>query len=431
MCPLLLLSVATLNLALLPTLAAQPRILLSEITLGRLPELARPDQITVSPDGRRAAYVAQQGLRAAAVVNGVQGNPHEWIVRGYIGFTADSKHVIYQIRKGPKMATVIDGNVGKLYDSVDYWVCSPSGARIAYVAKRGPRYLPVIDGIEGKEYDNVRIAALSASGRTAIIAEIAGKDCLIVDGDVGRLHDRILDAAFSPDAKRIAYRARRNENSLFMVIDGIPGDNFPLVETPVFSLDGSRVAYAAGNETSRTLFVNAAPITPPTGKFTLGPAFSPDGKRLAYVVSTNADSAAVVLDSTVGKNYDSISQLRFSPNGKRTAYVASKASRTMLVIDGNEIGHYDAISPDSLAFSPDSAHLACIARRDNHEFIVIDAAESKPYDRLLIGDALRFANDGAVHAIGLRDRIVTRQAETGPLKVHQRDLFALELRLAQ
>ena len=408
---LLLICAGFLNLSLLPAHAAELRLQENEVTHGRLPERLLSEQVTVSPDGRRTAYVAQRGTRVVAVINGQEAKPYDWIVRGFVGFTSDSKHVIYQVRRGPKMLTVIDGVEAKEYDSVDNWVCSPAGSRVGYVAKRGPKYLAVIDGVEGKEYDNVRIAALSPSGRTAIIAEIAGKDCLVVDGVDGRLYQRIVDAKISPDGKRLAFRAQRNENSAFMVIDGLPGNAYPAVEPAEFSLDSSRVGYAAGLETARTLVVDAAEITPPTGKFSQGPVFSPDAKRLAYVVSKEGDTAAVVLDQTPGKPYDSVTQLRFSPDGKRLAYAAAKSTRIMLVIDGVEIGHYEAISPDSIAFSPDAKHVAYVASRAGKEFVVIDGIESKPYDRILVGDGLRFDSASTIHTI----------AVTG------RDLFALQL----
>ena len=408
-----------------------------EVSLAPLPERLLPEQVTVSADGRRFAWVARRGVKVMAVVNGVPSKPYDWIVRSYVGFTSDSRHVIYQVRRSGKMFTVIDGVEGKEYDSVDNWICSPAGGRVGYVARRGAKFLPVIDGVEGKEYDSVRIAALAALGKTALIVEIAGRDCIVVDGVEGRMYPHVVDARLSPDGKRLACRILRNETSASMVVDGTPGktypanDGAPAIEPAEFSQDGSRFGYVAGAERERILVVDGAEIATPGGKIVSGPVFSADGKRLAYVVSKAADAAAVIVDAIEGKTYDSVGQVRFSPDGKRVAYVATKASRTMVVLDGAEIGQYQAVAADSITFSGDGHHIAWVARRADKEYVVTDGTESQPYDRILVGDGLRFADDASIHAIAVRYRLATRQGETGPVRVRELDLFGLDVRIAQ
>ncbi|MGE5608514.1 MAG: hypothetical protein ACM359_04625 [Bacillota bacterium] len=401
-----------------------------ETRLGRLPERTLPEQISVSPDGKRVAYIASRGVKVIAVVDGKESKPYEWIVRGHIGFTPDSKHVVYQIRRDDKVITVVDHIDGPAYEGIDDWVCSLQNGRIAYAAKRQGRFVPVIDGKEGKIYDNVRFGMLVGANHSAFIAEIAGKECLVVDGVEGRQFERIQDVRMSRDGKRVAFRAQRSTDKWYMVVDGVPGTIYSESEiSPAcFSDDGSRVGYLAGPETRRVLVVDGREMPTVGGRPVDGPFFSPDGKHLAYVVAKEGDTAAVVLDGVEGKTFDFIGDVRFSPDGKRLACVAQRGSRSLVVIDGVEQGQYDRVEGGSLTFSADGRRVAWVARRDNKQFIVVDGVEGRPYDRVLYQDGLAFSDNQTIFAMGVIERQVQPTSGDKVAKLITRyDLIGLEI----
>jgi hypothetical protein len=361
-----------------------------------------------------------------------RAKPYEWIVRGHIGFTPDSKRVVYQIRRDGRVVTIIDNSESAAYEGIDEWVCSLQGGRVAYAAKRQGRFVPVIDGKEGKIYDNVRFGVLSGADHSAFIAEIAGKECLVVDGVEGRQFERIQDVKMSLDGKRTAFRAERSTDRWYMVVDGVPGTIYPEITAARFSDDGSRIGYLAGPEGQRVLVVDGREMPTPAGRPVDGPFFSPDGKHLAYGVAKEGDTAALVLDGVQGKIFDSLSDVRFSPDGKRLACVAQRGNRSMVVIDGVEQGQYDRVEAGSLSFSGDGRHVAWVARRDNKQFIVVDGVEGKPYDRVLYQDGLSFADNQTIFAIGVIQRQVQHTGDDKIAKLITRyDLVGLEISIEQ
>ena len=73
------------------------------------------DELAFSSDGRRAAYVANQGGREFVVVDGVEGQQYDDI--DDLQFTADGRHVVFAARRGGKSLVVVDGVEGREYDS--------------------------------------------------------------------------------------------------------------------------------------------------------------------------------------------------------------------------------------------------------------------------------------------------------------------------
>ncbi|HEX2972630.1 MAG TPA: hypothetical protein VHP11_09875 [Tepidisphaeraceae bacterium] len=401
-----------------------------ETRLGRLPERTLPDQVSVSPDGKRIAYLASKGVKVMVVVDGKESKLYEWIVGNHIGFTADSQHVVYQIRRDDKLVMVIDNTEGPAYAAMDGWICSPQGGRVAYVAKKHGRFVPVIDGVEGKAYDTARLGALTEMGHVALVAGIGGKDCLVVDGVEGRLFDEIQDVRMSPDGKRVAYRAQRNADQWYMVVDGVPGKAYPQVQPPCLSADGRRVGYLAGSDQQQVLVVDGQELPTAAGRPVAGPVFSPDGKRLAYVVAKEGDTAAVVVDDVTGPVYDSVSHVGFSPDGQRVAYVAQRGSRSTVVLEGIEQGQFEKVDPDSVTFSGDGRHLAWVASREGKQFIVVDGVEGKPYDRILFHNGLGFADNQTIFAIAALERQIQRPREDNSdqvIPIRRYDLVGLEI----
>jgi len=151
-------------------------------------------------------------------------------------------------------------------------------------------------------------------------------ECVWVDGRLGPEYDRIWrdSIVFSPDGKRMAYRARKDEKELVSV-GGAEGSGYDEVTDPVFS---------------------------------------PDSKHVAYCACSEGDKACVVVDGVEGPEYDWMwsDSIVFSPDGKHVAYLAARdmsddtgfpGSKKLAVVDGVEGPEYDGILRNAPCFHPD------------------------------------------------------------------------------
>src|SRR5215471_11061442 len=75
-----------------------------------------PDDLTVSPDGKRVAYTVKVGEQELVAVNGQQSKPYSAVSE--ITFSPDSRRLAYAVRIGKKEWVVVDGKQGKPYDAI-------------------------------------------------------------------------------------------------------------------------------------------------------------------------------------------------------------------------------------------------------------------------------------------------------------------------
>ena len=126
-----------------------------EVSLGRMDPGIIAESLTVSPDSRRVAYVAQRGRKQLVVVDGVEGAEYDGIGEGTPIFSPNGGRVAYIAQRGRKWLVVVDGVEGAEYDGIGqrHLIFSPDGGCVAYTAQRGRKQLVVVDGVEGDEYD--------------------------------------------------------------------------------------------------------------------------------------------------------------------------------------------------------------------------------------------------------------------------------------
>lgn len=242
------------------------------------------------------------------------------------------------------------------------------------------------------------IDAYSPDGkRVAYRAAINGKVSVVLDNTIGKPYDGAFNFTFSPDSRRLAYIAKDGENYL-VVVNGIEGKLYPElkptgvlpitcpISSLTFSPDSRNVAYVVDSGNSSFVVDNGiegkhydAIQTDPRGVMPPGIVFSPDSKRMAYIAAATDNGSTVkefaVVDGVEGKPYDSISGLIFSPDGKHVAYTANGE---FAVIDGVEsiergIG--------KIIYSPDSRHTAYVAGI-NSRYVVVDGIEGKHYENV-------------------------------------------------
>ena len=166
----------------------------------------------------------------------------------------------------------------------------------------------------------------------------------------GKVGERAMyeDAALSPDGKRVAAIKDdlENESADLWVFDVATGGvirfttsvRTEFVDTPVWSPDGSRVAYAAMRKGQEAVYLRAANGQGPEellyknpGAFMLLTDWSPDGRFLSFSISDIKGGTLYILPLAGGPDRKPIEVIhsdlrllwpRFSPDGRYLSYVA-------------------------------------------------------------------------------------------------------------
>ena len=415
-----------------------------------------PESFTVSPDGRRVAYVVKVGNKQAAVVDGIQQKPYDEIKIDYSGllFSPDSAKIGLFVRENSRWFFVIDGKeqrehqpatnpsfhyseegsrycyVAKTLDknylvidgqvgskeSENIWACtfSRDGKRSAYGVREGKKEFWVVDHVKQKEYGVAGSFTFSPDGRRFAYSAYPDKDWtrrgqrwfMVIDGREEKEYWKIFSRwVFSPDSKRTAYAAEPGTDVRLrpvIVLDGreIKDDSAGFSE-PVFSPDSQRVAYMATVYKKGFMVSTPAPsydFTVVDGKpgqhydRTSIPVFSPDSRRFAYY-GVLQDQYRMVIDNKEGKRYDDIGHPVFSPDSKRVGFNARQEKNNLIAVDGREYNAYEYVSKP--VFSPDSQRVCYLAKKSGRRTVVIDDAEGLFYDEIYPrGWRMRVAHNG-------------------------------------
>jgi WD40 repeat protein len=394
--------------------------------------------ITISPDGKRVAYVAKAGKKCVVVVDGKKGEEYDSCLR--VAFSPDGKRTAYVATKGKKAFVVVDGVKGKEYLTVGQPVFSPDGKTVAYNASSAPdRRLVVVNSAESQKYDFDRRGGtqLQAGGfsfpfyfspdgkRVAYAAKRDGKQFIVVDGKEGKKHGSVGKITFSPDGRRIAYLSIPGniEEAMLkgrwsVVIDGVQGKEYAYIAAPVFSPDSKRMAYVAvgGLPTapkSRGVVVDGVEYGKKYDAVSV-PMFSPDSKQLIYSARRGKQGLLVAN----GQEYKS-PEMFVSADLKKMAYRAKLAGKWTTIRCG--LTAPAPITPSLIwkyaRLSPGGKHMASIATHDGKEHVVLDGKEGKGYGSILPG-TIAFSRDGA--------RVCYVASHTGPTKYYRRAFVVMD-----
>lgn len=215
---------------------------------------------------------------------------------------------------------------------------SPNAARMAYAVLRGQRMAVVLDGQgEAREFDRVVPESLR----------------------------------FSPDSRRFGYAVIRGGKAFFMV-DGIESEGYaaPGKDSPIFSPDSRRVAWAAAARPFETFYV----IDGTRGSQYAGVShllFSPDSRRTIYFAKDPSGSHRVILDGQAYGPYEGVyAPVVFSPDSRRVAWAAQKGGGKTVFIDGEPQPAFEDMMP--LKFSPDSRHFAYPIKKSGKWHVCLD-----------------------------------------------------------
>ena len=162
----------------------------------------------------------------------------------------------------------------------------------------------------------------------------------------------------------------------------------PWLQAPVFSADGTSVAYLEGSRLRKKMrvVVNGKPGESFDGVDPRFMRISSDGRRFSYGANDRSAGSRwfCVIEGRQRNAFDELGVcFAFSPDGKRFAYTASNGPQWFLVEDGEPEVPIEGIVDDSLAFSPDSRRLAyAVAKRDRQAYLVVDGKAGPVHDNI-------------------------------------------------
>lgn len=380
-----------------------------------------PERVAISPNGQHIAFVAHQGSRTVAVVDGKVGPKFDSIES--IGtnqgvafvFSPDGKHCAYVGKKSDDLTVVVDDQQVPGGVSVKDFVFSPDGTHYAYSTTAG-NHEPWFEVFDGKPQAQACVAEpveprFSSDSKhfayhaTVKFSEQKYGDVLVMDGQPQTSFGKVREFTFSNDGKHWAFIGddaayvkdpNHPTEKSHLIVDGAEKASFPRMSHLLVSPDGTHVAMIFGRDqlTDYTAWLDGK-----TWDFTytssawIPPVMTDDGSKLAYPQWKMGGKKAIVVNGKAGLEYGDINNVQFSADNHLyyTALMASQQGQTMFVVrDEDELGPYPSTPnsgdmPRIPVFSPDRKHIAFPAGDGKLAFVVRDGKNEKGY-QMLIGN---------------------------------------------
>ena len=298
-----------------------------------------------SRDGSRLAYAAREGTSWVMVVDGVKSPSYRALDMSQAEL--NGKHLIYvaQTAADQKWHVIMDGKAGPAYDTIRSLKVTPDGAHYAFIIeKRSPTARPaavVIDGVEGATEREITELEQAPDGR---VAYMAMRPQTGPGGNPPHLIVGPLDASWTTTF-------------------GYPVPAGPAPQHHVaWSADGKRFAYIQQNTPNpgATVMVNGKAMGP-TYNSASAPLWSPDGSRLAYV-GNSPTGAFPVIDGQELEGFNWVKEFTWSPDGKRYAFYGARSTGIWMMVDGKEQPKALSFGVDALRWSPDGKHFVYSAQ---------------------------------------------------------------------
>ena len=236
-----------------------------------------------SPDGSKICYPAQNyGGKKFLVVNGKEGRGFDDVDERV--FSQDGSRLAYCAELDGKAILIVDDELGPEYDRVPSIIFSPDGKTLAYIAEEGDETFVVFGSNKSRKFYDVWSLVFSPDGSKvgyAVRGRETGKAFVVWGEKSGPLFDGIYGLIFSPDGSKVAYCAKLDGKE-FAVINNKLGPEFDEVSQLVFSPDGKTLGYAA-KFNNKWFFVVGDKAGPELDRIMHDPVFSPDGSKVAYI----------------------------------------------------------------------------------------------------------------------------------------------------
>lgn len=315
------------------------------------------DNLIISPDGKRVAYVAKQDDKEFVVVDGAEGKKYDYIKN--LRFSPDGQHIAYAAGEGKffqpdsqfsgnymvkTMFIVVDTTEGKKYDGtyVEANVSqtydpffSKDGKKVTYTAIKNGKNIIMVDDKELSDYSDQQYPQFIGNSYDLIYLVPESKNYfLVVSGQKKTAHEYISDINDSPyyirkDATQIAYEATDKDIRTVIVNDlsyPIPSG---VLQDIAFSNSGKHIAYYTGTWISKDMYVDGklyGNIQPNGTLITSSPLFSPNEQILVYSQYSRNDQNGTIQILSVNPlkkvieipmpKYKAIGLMKFSDDGK-------------------------------------------------------------------------------------------------------------------
>lgn len=353
----------------------------------KIPENARiiAPSVRPFPDIGKVAYVIDDDNGFKVCMNNECGPYVNAVARGMPVVSPDRGHWAAIVQKDGKSRVMLNGAMGRGYDRVASLGFSPDSMKVAYIAAEGDAFFVCVNQDRHPSFSLIDPEqGLVFSSDSNYLAYAARTDrnawCVVRNGVPGAAWEEIRYLTFSPDGKRLAYAARRNDQ--WHVVEGenaSPG--YRTVYRVVFSPDSKSMAYIARSKEGAFAVINGEKqmvFDSVAGEL----LFSSDSRRLAYSVTEKTrlgeNRMRMVVDGKPGNPFDAIGAYLFSMDGKRYAYVAQKDDGQMIVQGDVEHDLYDAIGIPM--FDRGGRHLAYQAQKGSKWHIVKDRQAGPAFD---------------------------------------------------
>jgi hypothetical protein len=364
----------------------QVNVSFEEALLATIPQDIAPEDLdyhVFSPDGRRVAYIAQQGGKQFVVVGKDRGETFDKV--SFPVFSPDGQRVAYIAQQGEAKYVVADGEKSEGFDEVWSLLFSPDGQTLAYRVQQGGQVVAVVGGNKGEAFDSVESIVFSADGKSvAYGAKSGNKWYVVVDGEKGTAYDFIgLDSiVFSPDGQTLGYLAKEGDK-WFAVIGNERGPEFDTMgsKSQSFGPDG-RAAYSG--KIGKKWYTVVDGIKSAEYDAVWPPVFGPYGKTTAFVARQGKKKFVVVGDTAEPLQFDDMSSnsLLFGPDGRRVAYKAKQDNQWYAVLGEKKMGPYARV--ENLTFSPDGQTVAYHAEHGGKWYVVIGDDAIEPSEGILM-----------------------------------------------
>ena len=369
------------------------------------PAYSNVQQLIISDDASRSAYIATKRFTPAPLANGMHNPPHD----------------VYVV--------VDNGKEGPAYDVQITRLCiSHNGNRVAYVAQGTKINMVVVDnGKLSPQYRGCENLQISPDGKTVLyVATGAQGQFLVANGqEYGPFGGTNSNPAFSPEGGHWACCVSLPAGGFAVIADGktialkgiAPGalvfqpGTGQLMMRSTNSYNGTPVMVELKGDA-----VSAADVPSDI-------VYSPNHEHVAKLITsgygTSEVKQQVAIDdkSPSAANYTGISKIAISDDGRHVAFIGSYIGEngkalTHAIHDGTEGPGYWGIK--DLALSPDGRHLAYVAEKSNGHgidtYVVVDGMEGPAFQDVLIDGAytgqgmgayqdyhqVRFASDGSL-----------------------------------
>ena len=299
---------------------------------------------------------------------------------------------------------------------------SPDGRQVAFKAFKGGKVYVGVNKDKSPEYTAVDALRWSPTGKLAYRCSNGGTWSVVLGNQPGPALAAVGTPVFSPDGTKIAYEGSRGQggaqdkSAWAVFVGGQKAGDYASCGPPVFSADGSVVAHSvrigvAGTANRAFHTVHAMVIGGKAGPECWGlssPIFAPKGSRVAYTIKPveNSPNVQMVVDGKAGETFTGMGMPYWNVDGTRLACWASQDRKFYLLVDGKKGDDYLAVGDP--VWSPDGKHVAhtatkaaagADATKPPESFVVVDGKPLEPY---LAVETPTFSPDSSQVAYGAK-----------------------------